>query len=34
MSADLKDPSKPIEVRRSPEYGSEIIHSVWTGTRA
>jgi alpha-galactosidase/6-phospho-beta-glucosidase family protein len=32
MSADLKDPSKPIEVRRSPEYGSEIIHSVWTGT--
>lgn len=32
MSADLKDPSKPIEVKRSPEYGSEIIHSVWTGT--
>lgn len=32
MSAELKDPSKPIEVRRSPEYGSEIIHSVWTGT--
>lgn len=32
MSADLKDPSKPIEVLRSPEYGSEIIHSVWTGT--
>lgn len=31
MSADLKDASKPIEVRRSPEYGSEIIHSVWTG---
>ena len=32
MSANLKDASKPIEVRRSPEYGSEIIHSVWTGT--
>ncbi len=32
MSADLKDPTKPIEVRRSPEYGSEIIHSVWTDT--
>ena len=32
MSADLKDTSKPMEVRRSPEYGSEIIHSVWTNT--
>lgn len=31
MSADLKDASKPIEVRRSVEYGSEIIHSIETG---
>lgn len=32
MSKDLKDASKPIEVRRSVEYGSEIIHSIETGT--
>ena len=32
MSKDLQDPSKPIEVRRSVEYGSEIIHSIETGT--
>lgn len=31
MSRDLKDASKPIEVRRSVEYGSEIIHSLETG---
>ena len=31
MSADLKDASKPIQVRRSVEYGSEIIHSIETG---
>ena len=31
MSKDLKDSSKPIEVRRSVEYGSEIIHSIETG---
>lgn len=32
LSAELKDTSKPLEVRRSPEYGSEIIHSIVTGT--
>lgn len=32
MSADLKDTSQPIKVRRSVEYGSEIIHSIVTGT--
>ena len=31
MSAELKDASKPIQVRRSVEYGSEIIHSIETG---
>jgi alpha-galactosidase len=31
MSEDLKDGSKPIEVRRSGEYGSEIIHAIETG---
>lgn len=31
MSSDLKDASKPIQVRRSVEYGSEIIHSIETG---
>lgn len=31
LSRDLKDASKPIEVRRSVEYGSEIIHSLETG---
>ena len=29
--AELKDSSKPIQVRRSVEYGSEIIHSIETG---
>lgn len=32
MSGTLRDPSRPIEVRRSVEYGSEIIHSIETGT--
>jgi alpha-galactosidase len=27
----LEDPDEPIRVRRSPEYGSEIIHSIETG---
>lgn len=31
MAADLTDAEKPIEVRRSVEYGSEIIHSMETG---
>lgn len=31
MSRDLLDPARPIEVERSAEYGSEIIHSVETG---
>ncbi|MEQ8839888.1 MAG: alpha-glucosidase/alpha-galactosidase [Acidimicrobiales bacterium] len=30
--ARLEDPSQPLEVQRSPEYGSEIIHSMETGT--
>ena len=28
----LEDPDAPLRVRRSPEYGSEIIHSMETGT--
>jgi alpha-galactosidase len=32
MSEALQDPSNQIEVRRSVEYGSEIIHSIETGT--
>jgi alpha-galactosidase len=28
----LEDPDAPFRVRRSPEYGSEIIHSMETGT--
>ncbi|MAC78740.1 MAG: alpha-glucosidase/alpha-galactosidase [Rhodobacteraceae bacterium] len=32
LSKDLKDPSKPLEIERSVEYGVEIIHSMETGT--
>ncbi len=31
LSRDLLDPGKPVEVTRSVEYGSEIIHSIETG---
>jgi alpha-galactosidase len=32
LSKELLDPAKPMTVKRSPEYGSEIIHSMETGT--
>ncbi len=29
---ELENPSAPLDVKRSVEYGSRIIHSLWTGT--
>ena len=34
MEQDLLDPSKPVEIKRSVEYGSTIIHSIVTGQPA
>lgn len=34
LRKDLQDPSIPLEIRRSVEYGSTIIHSLETGTPA